>query len=58
MLHGWLRRGNTRADSGVVEFLKEALAKLPSLGWVRMVRADAGFFDQTLLAYLEVLMAI
>ncbi len=58
VLHGWLRSGNTRADSGVVEFLKEALAKLPSLGWVRMVRADAGFFDQALLAYLEVLMAI
>ena len=38
-----------RAESGVVEFLKEALAKLQSLEWIRRVRADAGFFDQRLL---------
>jgi hypothetical protein len=53
ILHGWLRSGNTRADSGVVEFLKEALAKLESLQWIRVVRADAGFFAQELLQYLE-----
>jgi Transposase DDE domain group 1 len=53
ILHGWLRSGNTTAGRGAVEFLKEALAKLPSLGWIRVVRADAGFFDQALLAYLE-----
>ncbi len=53
ILHGWLRSGNTRADSGVVEFLQEALAKLESLGWIRRVRADAGFFAQELLKYLE-----
>ena len=53
ILHGWLRSGNTRADSGVVEFLKEALAKLEGLEWIRRVRADAGFFAEELLKYLE-----
>jgi len=53
VLHGWLRSGNTTAGRGVVEFLKEALVKLPGLEWVRVVRADAGFFDQALFGYLE-----
>ena len=53
ILHGWLRSGNTRSDSGVVEFLKEALAKLESREWIRVVRADSGFFAQELLQYLE-----
>jgi hypothetical protein len=53
ILHGWLRSGNTRSDSGVVEFLKEAMAKLPSREWIRVVRADSGFFAQELLQYLE-----
>lgn len=53
ILHGWLRSGNTAAGRGAVEFLKEALAKLESLAWIRVVRADAGFFDQALLQYLE-----
>ena len=53
ILHGWLRSGNTRADSGVVEFLKEALAKLESSAWIRRVRADSGFFAEELLQYLE-----
>jgi hypothetical protein len=53
ILHGWLRSGNTRADTGVVEFLKEALAKLESGEWIRRVRADAGFFAEELLQYLE-----
>jgi len=53
ILHGWLRSGNTRADTGVVEFLKEALAKLESRAWIRRVRADAGFFAEELLKYLE-----
>jgi hypothetical protein len=53
ILHGWLRSGNTRADTGVVEFLKEALAKLESLAWIRRVRADSGFFAEELLKYLE-----
>jgi hypothetical protein len=53
ILHGWLRSGNSTAGRGAVEFLKEALAKLKSLDWIRVVRADAGFFDQELLKYLE-----
>ena len=53
ILHGWLRSGNTRSDSGVVEFLKEAMAKLQSREWIRVVRADSGFFAQELLPYLE-----
>jgi len=53
ILHGWLRSGNTRSDSGVVEFLQEAWAKLESREWIRVVRADSGFFAQELLRYLE-----
>lgn len=53
VLHGWLRSGNTRSDSGVVEFLKEALAKRTCREWIRVVRADSGFFAQELLQYLE-----
>ena len=45
--------GTRGRDSGVVEFLKEALAKLESLEWIRGVRADSGFFAQELLQYLE-----
>lgn len=53
ILHAWLRSGNTSAGRGVVAFLKEALAQLPC-GWkLRSVRADSGFFDQHLLAFLE-----
>src|SRR5690349_12417243 len=36
-----------------VEFLKEALALLPEKHALRVVRADAGFFDQQLLGFLE-----
>jgi len=36
-----------------VEFLKEALALLPEKHAIRVVRADAGFFDQQLLGFLE-----
>ena len=43
LLHGWLRSGNTQADTRVVEFLKEAVVKLESPRWIRRVRADAGF---------------
>ena len=53
LLHGWLRSGNTQADTGVVGFLKGAVVKLESPRWIRRVRADAGFFAQELLNYLE-----
>jgi hypothetical protein len=53
VVRGWLRSGNTRADTWVVEFLKGALAKLGSREWIRRVRPDSGFFAQELLQYLE-----
>jgi hypothetical protein len=53
LLHGWLRSGNCGTARGVVEFLKEALALLPEQHAIRVLRADAGFFDQQLLGFLE-----
>ena len=53
MLHGWLRSGNCGTARGAAEFLKEALAPLPGKQAIRVVRADAGFFDQQLLSFLE-----
>lgn len=53
VLHAWLRSGNTGAAQGGVAFLQEALALLPA-GWgLRLVRADAGFFEEALLGFLE-----
>jgi hypothetical protein len=48
ILRGWLRSRNTTAGRRVEEFLKEALAKLPSPEWIRVVRADSGFFAQVM----------
>ena len=53
ILHGWLRSGNAGAARGVVAFLQEALALLPEGISVRCVRADSGFFEEALLAFLE-----
>ncbi len=53
VLHGWLRSGNTGPARGVVAFLQEALALLPEGLWLRCVRADSGFFEEALLAFLE-----
>ena len=53
VLHAWLRSGNTGAAQGVVAFLQEALALLPEGYWLRLVRADAGFFEEALLGFLE-----
>ena len=53
VLHGWLRSGNTAAAKGICEFLKEALALLPSAWKIRCVRADSGFFAEELLEFLE-----
>ena len=53
VLHGWLRSGNTGAARGAVAFLAEALSLLPAGLWVRCVRADSGFFEEALLAFLE-----
>ena len=53
VLHAWLRSGNTGAAQGVVAFLQEALALLPEGYGLRWVRADAGFFAEALLGFLE-----
>jgi hypothetical protein len=48
IMHSWLRSGNTGTARGVTEFLKEALALWGERAALRVVRADAGFFDQAL----------
>jgi hypothetical protein len=53
VLHGWLRAGNTADNRGAVEFLSEALACLPASWTIQGVRADAAFYDQKLLGFLE-----
>lgn len=53
VLHGWLRSGNCGTSRGVVEFLKEALALLRENHPLRLVRADAGFFEDPFLRFLE-----
>lgn len=53
LMHGWLRSGNSGTARGVTEFLKEALALWGERAPLRVVRADAGFFDQELLEFLE-----
>lgn len=52
-MHGWMRSGNSGTGRGVTEFLKEALALWGGRGLLRVVRADAGFFDKELLTFLE-----
>lgn len=53
VMHGWLRSGNCGSARGAVEFLKEALALWGGRERLRVVRADAGFFDNALLSFLE-----
>jgi hypothetical protein len=53
VMHGWLRSGNTGTGRGVTEFLKETLALWGDRGLLRVVRADAGFFDKELFTFLE-----
>ena len=53
VMHGWLRSGNSGTGRGVTEFLKEALALWGGRGPLRVVRADAGFFDKELFTFLE-----
>lgn len=53
VLHAWLRCGNTGSARGAAAFLSEAFALMPA-GWkLRTVRADSGFFENALLAFLE-----
>ena len=49
----WLRPGNTRCDSNVIGFMQELLARMPHWLKIKLVRADAGFCYEPLLALLE-----
>ena len=53
IMHGWMRSGNSGTARGITEFLKEALALWGERGRLRVVRADAGFFDNEPLTFLE-----
>lgn len=53
VVHAWLRSGNCSSARGVVEFLKEAFALFDASSLLRLVRADAGFFDDAWLSFLE-----
>jgi hypothetical protein len=48
-----LRSGNTSAARGVVPFLQEAPALSPEGMGIRCVRADSGFFEEALLAFVQ-----
>ena len=50
---GWLRPGNTFSANGSVEFVKEALSRLPKQVYKVIIRADAAFFCHEFLCYLE-----
>ena len=52
-LLGWLRPGDTFSANGSVEFIKEALSRLPKQVWKVVIRADAAFFSHAFLCYLE-----
>lgn len=52
ILQGWLRTGSAYTSNGIVEFMKQLLANLPSN--VRIIfRADSGFFVGDLLELLD-----
>lgn len=55
VVHGWLRSGNCGTARGAVEFLKEVVELLKDCHIIRLVRADAGFFEEILLAFLEMI---
>ena len=52
-LLGWLRPGDVFSANGSVEFIKEALSRLPKQVWKVVVRADAAFFSHDFLSFLE-----
>jgi hypothetical protein len=54
ILHAWLRPGDTTANSGVVQFLREAFALAEEAAEpILQLRADCGFYGQELLQWLE-----
>jgi len=53
--HVWLRSGNTGSARGATAFLTEVQALLPATLRLTLVRADSGFFEETILGALETL---
>src|SRR5213594_5110372 len=53
VLWATLRSGNTGSANGCVEFIRQALTRLPLGHRVGLVRADAGFFVKSFLEHLE-----
>ncbi len=53
LLWATLRSGNTGSANGCVEFIRQALTRLPLGHRVGLVRADAGFFVKSFLEHLE-----
>jgi len=54
VLHSWLRSGNAGTSQGAAQFLSEALSLLGDQHRIRCVRADAGFYGDHFLSFLEV----
>ena len=50
---GWLRPSDVFSANGSLEFIKEALSRLPKQVWKVVVRADSAFFCHQFLCYLE-----
>ncbi|MGH7429948.1 MAG: IS1380 family transposase [Candidatus Methylomirabilaceae bacterium] len=51
--HGELRPGDAHTASGVVDLLTACFAKIPAGVRLTIVRADKGFYDHTLVEWLE-----
>jgi DNA-directed RNA polymerase subunit N (RpoN/RPB10) len=49
----WLRPGNAHCSNNLLNFTKELLRQLPHHLHLRLVRADAGFYDDRWLSLLE-----
>jgi len=52
-INTWFRPGNTYTSNGIVEFMKQTLAALPSKVKTIFFRADSGFFGGALFDLLE-----
>jgi hypothetical protein len=51
--HYWLRSGNTQCVNGAAEFLRATCAQLPAHIRIGLLRADAGFGDESFLGACE-----
>ncbi len=52
ILQGWLRTGSAYTSNGIVEFMKQLLAQLPTPRRI-IFRGDSGYFVGALLDYLD-----